>query len=106
MQLSVVICTYNYAHFLKHALRAVAAQTFADFELVIVDDGSTDETEEVVKAFSIRFPKCVYLKKNHSGLADSRNAGVRAAGGTHVAFLDADDLWSPEYLNVVQTIFA
>lgn len=63
MQISVVICTYNYAHFLKHALRAVAAQTFSDFELVVVDDGSIDDTEDVVKAFSIGFPNCVYFKK-------------------------------------------
>jgi glycosyltransferase involved in cell wall biosynthesis len=106
MQLSVVICTYNYAHFLKHALRALAAQTFFDFELVIVDDGSTDATESVVKSFSSTFPHLVYLKKIHSGLADSRNVGILAAHGSHVAFLDADDLWSPEYLSIVKTVFA
>jgi glycosyltransferase involved in cell wall biosynthesis len=106
MQLSVVICTYNYAHFLRHALRALAAQTFSDFELVIVDDGSTDETEGVVKGFSGSFPHLVYLKKVHSGLADSRNVGIRTASGSHVAFLDADDLWSPQYLSAVQTVFS
>ena len=106
MQLSVVICTYNYADFLRHALRALAAQTFSDFELVIVDDGSTDATEAVVNELSGSFPRLVYLKKIHSGLADSRNVGIRTATGSHVAFLDADDLWSPEYLSTVQTVFS
>jgi len=105
MQLSVLICTYNYAHFLKDALRTVAAQRFSEFELVIVDDGSTDKTEDLVKQFAPQFHKCTYVKKPHSGLADSRNVGIRTASGSHIAFLDADDLWSPEYLNIVRAAF-
>ena len=105
MKFSVIICTYNYAHFLPDALRAVAAQTFSDFELLIVDDGSTDNTEEVVRQFFGQFRHCVYLKKPHTGLADSRNFGIRRASGTHIAFLDADDLWSPEYLQTMKSLF-
>ena len=99
MKLSVVICTYNYGHFLPEALRTLVAQTVTDFELVIVDDGSTDNTEKVVETFRPQFQNLRYLKKAHTGPADSRNAGVRAAQATHIAFLDADDLWSPHYVS-------
>ena len=105
MRCSVVICTYNYAHFLPDALQTLAAQTSPDFELVIVDDGSTDHTAEVVGRSSQRFQNCVYLKKAHTGLADSRNVGVRKASGTHIAFLDADDLWSPHCLAALRGVF-
>jgi glycosyltransferase involved in cell wall biosynthesis len=103
---SVIICTYNHARFLPDALRTVAAQTFVNFELLIIDDGSTDNTDQVVESFSSQFRKCVYIKKAHTGLADSRNYGVRAAAGTHIAFLDADDLWAPEYLAELSKIYA
>ena len=105
MKFSVIICTYNYAHLLPDALRTLAAQTFPDFELLIVDDGSTDHTEEVVRRFAPQFANCTYLPKTHTGTADSRNFGVRAASGSHLAFLDADDLWSPEYLRCMQGVF-
>ncbi|MEJ2009803.1 MAG: glycosyltransferase family A protein [Acidobacteriota bacterium] len=101
VKFTVVVCTYNYAHLRPDALRTLAAQTFQDFELLIVDDGSTDHTEQVVLQHSARFRNCVYLKKPHTGLADTRNVAVRKAIGTHIAFLDADDLWSPDYLAVV-----
>ena len=102
MKFTVIVCTYNYAHLLPDALRTLAAQTFQDFELLIVDDGSTDHTEEVVRQHSSRFQNCLYLKKAHSGLADTRNVAVREARGTHLAFLDADDFWSPRYLEAVR----
>lgn len=105
VSISIVICTRNYAHFLREALPTAAAQSFSDFELLIVDDGSTDDTEAVVRQFAPQFSKCVYLKKPHTGLPDSRNFGVRAASGTHVGFLDADDLWSPEYLVSMREVF-
>ncbi len=102
VRFTAIVCTYNYAHLLPDALRTLAAQTFPDFELLIVDDGSTDHTEEVVRQHSSRFRNSVYLKKAHSGLADTRNVAVRKATGTHLAFLDADDLWSPHYLEVIR----
>src|SRR5215813_5313132 len=105
MKFSVIVCSYNYARFLPQALRTLQAQTVHDFELLIIDDGSTDDTEEVVKEWSSLFRNCVYLKKLHTGLASSRNFGVRHASGTHVAFLDADDLWSPAYLESVLRVF-
>lgn len=106
MKLSVVVCTYNYGHLLPDALRSLAAQTVTDFELVIVDDGSTDNTQEVAEQFRQRFQDFRYLKKAHTGPADSRNAGVCAARCTHIAFLDADDLWSPQYVSEIGKVFS
>jgi len=105
VKFTVIVTTYNYAHLLPDALRTIAAQTVQDFELLVVDDGSTDNTEEVVAQFRPRFRDCQYLKKPHSGPADTRNVAIRAAHGTHIAFLDADDLWSPHYLSTVQEAF-
>ena len=102
MKFSVVICTYNYAHLLPNALKSVAGQTLQDFELLIIDDGSTDNTEEVAEMFRPQFQDFRYVKKPHAGPADARNAGVHAAKGTHVAFLDGDDLWSPHYLSTMR----
>jgi glycosyltransferase involved in cell wall biosynthesis len=105
MKLSVIMPTYNYGHLLPETLRSLAAQTFQDFELLVVDDGSTDHTEEVVRGFSSQLRNCVYLKKPHTGPADSRRFAVQAATGTHIASLDSDDMWSPEYLEVVRRSF-
>lgn len=105
MRFSVVITTYNYAHLLPDTLRTIAAQTVSDFELLIVDDGSTDDTEKVVGHFRLGFRDCRYLKKPHTGLADTRNVAVQAARGSHIAFVDADDLWSPRYLGTVRKVF-
>ena len=102
MKFSVIVCTYNFAHLLPDALRSIAAQSVSDYELLIVDDGSTDNTEQVAEQFRPQFPDCRYLKKDHTGPADSRNAGVLAARGDYIAFLDADDLWSTDYLSTFQ----
>jgi glycosyltransferase involved in cell wall biosynthesis len=105
VKFTVVVTTYNYAHLLPDALRALAAQTVRDFELLIVDDGSTDNTEKVVDEFRPQFRDFCYLKKPNGGPADSRNFGVQKARGTHVAILDADDVWSPRYLETVRRAF-
>ncbi len=105
MKLSVIMCTYNYGHLLPDTLRSLVAQTFPDFELLVVDDGSTDNTEEIVRRFSPQFRNCIYLKKAHTGPADSRKIAVQTVTGTHVASIDSDDLWSPDYLAAVAGSF-
>jgi teichuronic acid biosynthesis glycosyltransferase TuaG len=106
MKFTVVVTTYNYAHLLPDALKTVAAQTLQDFELLVVDDGSTDNTEEVVERFRPQFCNFRYLKKPHAGPAVTRNVALQHACGTHIAFLDADDLWSPHYLQTVRNMLA
>ncbi|HET7101594.1 MAG TPA: glycosyltransferase family A protein, partial [Terriglobia bacterium] len=105
VKFTVVVTTYNYAHLLSDALRALAAQTVNDFELLIVDDGSTDNTEEIVEQFRPQFQDFHYLKKPNEGAANARNHGVQSARGTHIAILDADDVWSPRYLEAVRQKF-
>lgn len=106
MKLSVIVCTYNNAEFLKQSLACLAAQSVPDFELIVVDDGSTDSTSKVVQNFARCFHSCRYLRKSHTGLADSRNYGIENAHGTHIAYLDADDFWSPRYVEEISRTYA
>ena len=94
---SVIIPAYNAAAFIGETLDSVYAQTFTDFETIVVNDGSPD-TEELELALK-RFPPSLrYLKQENSGAAAARNRGIRAATGEFVAFLDADDTWLPSFL--------
>jgi glycosyltransferase involved in cell wall biosynthesis len=87
---SVIIPTYNNAHFLCASLDGILNQTFRDFEIIVVDDGSTDDTETIVQPYldSIRF-----FRKVNGGPATARNLGIKNSTGEFIAFLDADDLW-------------
>jgi glycosyltransferase involved in cell wall biosynthesis len=90
---SVVIPTYNYGCFISEAIESVLAQTYQIDEIIVVDDGSTDGTESLVRAFgeSVR-----YVKQQNAGVGAARNRGVENASGDLIAFLDADDMWLPE----------
>lgn len=94
---SVVIPTYNRAHDLRRALASVVAQTFSDWEALVVDNHSTDETASVVNGFGDARIRQIMVH-NHGVIAVSRNLGVREARGEYVAFLDSDDWWVPEKL--------
>jgi glycosyltransferase involved in cell wall biosynthesis len=97
---SVVIPTYNHAHFLGRALQSVLDQTYTNWEVIVIDNHSTDNTDKVMVSFAD--PRITYLKIHNNGvIAASRNAGVRAAKGLWVAFLDSDDLWYPRKLEIV-----
>lgn len=91
-EVSVILCTYNRAPVLARAVRSVLAQTFSDLELIVVDDGSTDTSEQIVAGF--KDPRVVYLKREHRGnVAALRNAGIRAARAPLIAIQDSDDEW-------------
>jgi cellulose synthase/poly-beta-1,6-N-acetylglucosamine synthase-like glycosyltransferase len=92
-KVAVVIPTYNSAQYLARALASVEAQTYRDFQLFVVDDGSTDNTEEIVAKFA-----CVFDKQQHAGQAAARNRGIALSSSPYVAFLDADDAWMPQKL--------
>jgi len=94
---SVIIPTYNRAHLVGRAVQSVLDQTFQDFEVIVVDDASTDNTEDVVNGFDDRRIQCVRLDRN-SGAAHARNTGAQRATGEYLAFLDSDDTWYPELL--------
>ena len=95
MRVSVVVPTYNASSRLKATIRSVLAQTTPPIEVIIVDDGSTDDTKLVCAAFG---DAIVYLAVANAGQQRARNLGVRRATGEWIALLDHDDLWHPEYL--------
>lgn len=97
---SVVIPTYNHAHFLGRALRSVLDQTYSKWEAIVIDNHSRDNTDQVIQSFND--PRISTLKIHNNGIiAASRNAGIRAAKGEWIAFLDSDDLWYPQKLDIV-----
>lgn len=95
--ISVVIPTHNRASMVFEAVESVFTQTFKDFELIVVDDGSTDDTASTLAKFgsSLRF-----FRQEHRGVSAARNRGIVEARGELIAFLDSDDLWLPEKLSV------
>lgn len=92
---SVIIPTFNRAYTLERAIQSVLDQSFGSYELIIIDDGSTDETSEVLKQFSVSF---IHLKTNNGGVSKARNLGVAHANGMWLAFLDSDDEWMKDKL--------
>src|SRR6516225_7492172 len=97
MLFSVVIPTYNRVHLLARTLDSVSRQRFTDFEVIVVDDGSNDGTQEYLRSLGDRIRM---LQQANGGPGAARNAGIRAARGKYVALLDSDDLWFPWTLNV------
>ncbi len=95
---SIIMPSYNTAKFISGSIESVLAQTYSDWELIIVDDCSTDNTDEVVKPF-LSDSRIKYIKnEKNSGAAVSRNRALREAKGKWIAFLDSDDLWMPNKL--------
>jgi len=101
-RVSVIIPAYNAERYLGEALDSVMAQTWRDIEVVVVDDGSTDGTQEIVRGYG---PPVRLLEQANAGPAAARNRGVREAEGELVAFLDSDDLWLPEKLALQVPLF-
>ena len=95
--ISVLIPTYNYARYLPQAIDSVLAQTYAPLEVLVVDDGSTDDTPQVLAAYGNRIRA---IRQDNQGVAAARNTGVAAARGEYVALLDSDDLWLPRKLEL------
>lgn len=94
-KVSVIIATYNRSALVTQAIDSVLAQTFRDFELILVDDGSCDNTRDALKRYT---GKLLYIYQENKGRAEARNAGIRQARGEYVAFLDDDDIWLPHKL--------
>jgi len=96
-KVSVIVPTYNRANRLEGTLRSIVSQTYQDFELIVVDDGSTDNTSKVIESF----PSAQYLPmKKNSGVSKARNIGLACAKGEFICFLDSDDLWKEKKLEI------
>jgi glycosyltransferase involved in cell wall biosynthesis/ubiquinone/menaquinone biosynthesis C-methylase UbiE len=94
-KVSVVITTYNRAHFLSDAIDSVLNQTFKGVQIIVIDDGSTDNTRQILGRYGDRIE---YVYQQNAGRAQARNIGIKAAQGDYIAFLDDDDIWLPEKL--------
>ena len=98
-EVSVLIPSYNHAHYLGHAIRSVLNQSFSDWEMIVIDDGSTDDSQEVVAKFDD--PRIEYIFQENQGLSAARNTGIRQANSETIALLDADDIWREDYLETM-----
>lgn len=101
-KVTVIIPLYNKEKYVKRAVDSVLAQTFIDFELIIVDDGSTDGSVDVVKGYDDK--RIRIIQQTNSGPGAARNRGAAEAKGAFLAFLDADDEWLPEYLQTIDNV--
>lgn len=96
---SVILCTYNRAGYLRRCIDSVIRQDFQDWELIVVDDGSTDETFDIVNPYIQQYHQIRYMKHQNRGLALARNLGIQAAIGHYITFIDSDDQYTPEHLS-------
>jgi glycosyltransferase involved in cell wall biosynthesis len=99
---SVIIPTYNRGWTLNEAVDSVLAQDFTDFELIVADDGSTDNTQDILSSYK---EDIIVLKQNNKGVSSARNRGIASASGRFIAFLDSDDLWLPQKLSIQVDFF-
>lgn len=98
---SVIVPCYNQANFLPESLKSIQNQNYPDWEAVVVDDGSTDNTAETAREFQAHDHRIRYLYQMNKGLAGARNTGIRSAQADIIALLDSDDLWEPGFLEIM-----
>lgn len=101
-KVSVIMPAYNTEKYIRQSVDSVLAQTFTDFELIIVDDGSTDATAAAVQSYTD--PRIRLIRQSHQGVSVARNTGLDAAKGDYISFLDSDDLYYPDFLKTMLQI--
>src|SRR5690348_10439254 len=103
---SVIIPCYNYGHLVADTIQSILLQTYADVEVIVIDDGSKDNTEQVVQAMVQKDKRVSYHKFPNTGLGESRNRGLSIAKGDFIQFLDADDLLEKRKFEIQLALFA
>lgn len=102
---SIVVTCYNYGRYIVPCLDSIFSQTFQDFEIVVINDGSTDNSEELIRSF-LEDSKLKYIYQKNSGQANAKNNGIKNSAGKYIAFLDADDLWDKTKLEKQIPLFS
>lgn len=97
-EVSIILCTYNRAQYLPHCIASVIAQTFIDWELLVVDDGSQDDTFTAVNNYLDKFDNIRYLKHKNKKLWYAKNVGIQASFGNYITFIDSDDAYKDNHL--------
>lgn len=97
-KVSINLCCYNGENYVREALESIAGQTYEDWELVFINDGSTDSTEKIILDFKERGYPVVYQYQQNKGIGASRNEALKRSRGAYIAFIDHDDLWLPDKL--------
>lgn len=103
---SVVVPCYQVEKYLAKCVDSILNQTFADYEIILVNDGSTDATAEICDRYAVAHSNIRVVHKANGGLSDARNAGMKCANGTHICFIDSDDYIHPDYLKTMYQIAA
>ena len=99
--ISIIICNYNYADYIGDALESVLAQTLKNWECIVIDDGSTDNSREIIKKFVARDKRFRLIESEHVGASAARNLGLDVATGEYIAFLDSDDCYTEYALQML-----
>ena len=101
---SVIIPVFNVRKYLENCVRSVLAQTVTDWELILVDDGSSDGSDALARALAEKDGRIAFLSRPGGGVGAARNAGIDAAAGEYLAFLDSDDAWEPDHLDTLLSL--
>lgn len=95
---SIITPCYNGAKYIGETIDSVISQTYPDWEMIIVDDGSKDNSAQIVREYAEKDSRITLVQQENAGSAAARNNGIRRAEGQYIALLDADDLWHPDFL--------
>ncbi len=106
MQFSIITPTYNRAQYIEQAIQSIQNQTIADWEHIIIDDGSSDTTAEVVHALQANDSRITYIKQTNSGAQPARNTGLAHAQGEYIVYLDSDDIAHPQLVEKIAEVLA
>ncbi|NJP05066.1 MAG: glycosyltransferase family 2 protein [Chloroflexaceae bacterium] len=98
IEVSIILATYNRASYLHRCIDSVMEQSFTNWELVVIDDGSTDDTFGIVNAYVERDSRVKYGKHSHRGVVQSKNAGMQASSGRYITFIDSDDTFEKDHI--------
>lgn len=101
--ISIIVPIYNAEKYLKATLDSIGEQTYSNYELILVNDGSTDDSEDICLQYRLKNNRTRYYKKENSGVANTRNFGLKKATGDYICFVDADDVLDKNYLEVLLT---